>query len=190
VSGYFAFQFRASVNFLDSRNSSEVPQDFSVTLTDGAANSATARVSDWSAALFYPPGRIAPLSPQRPLLPVPKIVLNTARIPFSAFRDATGRMAVNLTDIRTVRFDFDHEPAGALLIADIAFADAVDPQLGQRRGLQGTALARKLDLLGHYGGQPAHRRGRQRLRVLDALQHWGEIRFSRSLDEGLTFQDE
>jgi hypothetical protein len=121
VSGYFAFQFRASVNFLDRCNPSEVPQDFSVTLTDGAANSATARVSDWSAALFYPSCRSPPLSPERPLLPVPKLVLNTGRIPLSAF------MAVDLTDIRTVRFDFDQEPAGALLIADIAFADAVHP---------------------------------------------------------------
>jgi hypothetical protein len=122
VSGYSAFQFRASVNFLESRNPSEVPQDFSVALTDDAANSATARVSDWSAALFYPPGWIPHLSPERPLLPVPKIVLNTVRIPLSAF------MAVDLTDIRTVRFDCDQEPAGALLIADVAFADAVDPQ--------------------------------------------------------------
>jgi hypothetical protein len=127
VSGYFAFQFRASVNFLDSRNPSEVPQDFSVTLTDDVANSATALVSDWSAALFYPPGQMPPLSPERPLLPVAKIVLNTVRIPPSAFRAATGRMAVALTDIRTVRFDFDQQPAGVLLIADIAFADAVDP---------------------------------------------------------------
>jgi hypothetical protein len=44
------------------------------------------------------------------------------------FLAAADRMAVDLTDIRTVRFDFDQQPAGALLIADIAFADAVDPQ--------------------------------------------------------------
>ena len=126
VSGYSAFQFRASINFEDSRNPPGAPQDFSVTLTDGAGNAATVRVSDWSAALFFPPGRIPP-SPEGELLPVPKIVLNTVRIPLSAFRAATEQMEVDLTDIRTVRFDFDQRPSGALLIADIAFASEFSP---------------------------------------------------------------
>jgi hypothetical protein len=121
VSGYFALQFRASVNFLDDRNPPQMPQDFSVTLTDGAGNAATAWVRDWSTALFFPPGLIARVAPGRPLFPVPKVVLNTVRIPLSAF------VPVELTDIRTVRFDFDQHPTGALLIADIAFADAVSP---------------------------------------------------------------
>jgi hypothetical protein len=118
VSSYFALQFRASVNFLDSRNLPEVPQDFSVTLTDGVGNSATTQVRDWSAALFFPPGQIPRISPGSPLFPVPKIVLNTVRIPLSAF------MNVDLTDIRVVRFDFDQQPTGSLLITDVAFADA------------------------------------------------------------------
>jgi hypothetical protein len=126
VSGYSAFQFRASINFEDSRNPPGVPQDFSVTLTDGAGNAATVRVSDWSAALFFPPGRIPP-SAEGELLPVPKTVLNMVRIPLSAFRVAPGQMEVDLTDIRTVRFDFDQRPSGALLIADIAFAIEFSP---------------------------------------------------------------
>lgn len=117
VSGFAALQFRASVNFLDSRNPEGLPKDFSVTLTDGAGSSATARVSDASGALFFPPGRIPPLSPERPLLPVPKIFLNTVRLPLSLF------VYVDLTDIRSIRFNFDQQATGALLISDIAFAD-------------------------------------------------------------------
>jgi hypothetical protein len=36
-------------------------------------------------------------------------------------------MEVDFTDIRTVRFDFDQRPSGALLIADIAFALEFSP---------------------------------------------------------------
>ena len=109
VSGYFALQFRAGVNFADSRNPADMPQDLSVILTDGAGNTATAQVSAWSGALFYPPGTT---------LVVPKVFLNTIRIPLSAF---TG---VDLTDIRSVTFNFDQTAQGALLITDLLFADS------------------------------------------------------------------
>ena len=109
MSGYFALQFRAGVNFADSRNPASMPQDFSVTLTDGAGNTAATRVSAWSGALFYPPGTT---------LVVPKVFLNTIRIPLSAFS------GVNLTDIRSVTFSFDRTAQGALLITDLLFADS------------------------------------------------------------------
>ncbi len=98
-------------------NPEGLPKDFSVTLTDGVGNFATARVGDGSGALFFPPGRIPPISPERPLLPVPKIFLNTVRLQLSSFS------GIDLTDVRSVRFNFDQQPAGALLISDIAFAD-------------------------------------------------------------------
>jgi hypothetical protein len=108
VSGFQALQFRVSVNFEDTRNA-KAPQNFSVVLTDGAGAQATVLVGSVSTALFYPPGTTGP---------VPKVVLNTARIPLTAF---TG---VNLSDIRSVKFQFDQSASGALLITDLAFASA------------------------------------------------------------------
>lgn len=112
VSGYAALQFRASVNFVDTRNPAGVPQDVSVTLVDGAGNTSTVLASDFSGALFYPPG-----DDGRITLAVPKIVLNTVRLPLAAFK------GVDLTDIGSILFQFDQTSQGALLISDIAFAD-------------------------------------------------------------------
>ena len=108
VSGFEALQFRVSVNFEDTRNA-KAPQSFTVVLTDGAGAQSSVLVGSVSTALFYPPGTTGP---------VPKVVLNTARIPLTAF---TG---VNLTDIRSVKFQFDQSASGALLISDLAFASA------------------------------------------------------------------
>jgi hypothetical protein len=109
VSGFQALQFRASVNYNDLRNSPNTPQNFSVILTDGAGATSSVRVSDYSGALFYPPGTT---------VNVPKILLNTVRIPLTAF---TG---INLTDVRSIQFKFDQTPTGALQISDLAFANA------------------------------------------------------------------
>jgi hypothetical protein len=117
VSGYFALQFRASVNFLDTRNEEGVPQDFSVTLTDSAGNAATTVVSQLSRVLFFPPGRIPPIEPGRPLLPVPKIFHNAVRIPLEVFS------GIDLTNVESIRFDFDQRSSGALVISDLLFAD-------------------------------------------------------------------
>lgn len=109
VSGFQALQFRVSVNFADPRNLEGLAQDFRVVLTDGFGATASVRVSDVSSALFFPPGSTGP---------VPKIVLNTVRVPLTAFG------SVNLTNIRSVQFTFDERFQGAVLIADIAFASA------------------------------------------------------------------
>ena len=107
VSGFQSVQFRVSVNFEDVRNVPGLAQDFRVVLTDAAGSSASVRVSDFSSALFYPPGEI---------LAVPKVVLNTVRVPLSAFS------GVNLNNVRSVQFTFNERPQGALLITDVAFA--------------------------------------------------------------------
>ena len=60
-------------------------------------------------SLFYPPGEVAP---------VPKVVLNTVRVPLSSFR------GVNLNTVRSVQFAFNERLQGALLITDVAFASA------------------------------------------------------------------
>jgi hypothetical protein len=106
------FQFRVSVNYNDPRNPAGVPQNFSVRLTDGAGLTADALVSTHSPALFYPPGQI---------FEVPKVVLNTVRIPLTAFG------GVNLTDIRTVALRFNQTGSSAFLLTDFAFADQGGP---------------------------------------------------------------
>jgi hypothetical protein len=108
VSAFQALQFRVSVNFDDARNA-KAPQNFSVVLTDGAGAQSSVRVGDVSSVLFYPPGTTGP---------VPKVLLNMVRLPLTSF---TG---VNLTDIRSVKFQFDQTAQGALLISDLAFASA------------------------------------------------------------------
>ena len=109
VSGFRWLTFRVSVNFNDTRNPAGIPQNFTVTLTDGTGATSSLTVASQSDVLFYPPGSVGP---------VPKILLNTARIPVTAFS------GVNLTDIRNVQFKFDQSPSGALLISDVAFSSA------------------------------------------------------------------
>ena len=109
VSGFQALQFRVSVNFADTRNLAGLAQDFRVVLTDASGASSSVRVSDVSGALFFPPGEVAP---------VPKVVLNTVRIPLSAFS------GVNLNNVRSVQFTFNERLQGGILITDVAFASA------------------------------------------------------------------
>lgn len=109
VSGFEALQFRVSVNFADTRNASGAAQNLTVVLTDGTGAQASVLVGSQSTALFYPPGSVGP---------VPKVLLNTVRIPLSSFA------GVNLTDIRSVRLSFDQTASGALLLTDLAFASA------------------------------------------------------------------
>ncbi len=109
VSGFQAIQFRVSVNFADARNLAGLAQNFRVVLTDASGASSSVRVSDVSGALYFPPGEVGP---------VPKVVLNTVRVPLSAFG------GVNLNAVRSVQFRFNERVQGALLITDVAFASA------------------------------------------------------------------
>jgi hypothetical protein len=109
VSGFQALQFRVSVNFADARNLADLAQDFRVVLTDASGTSSSVRVSDVSGALYFPPGSVGP---------VPKVVLNTVRVPLSAFG------GVNLRTIRSVQFTFNEHAQGGVLITDVAFASA------------------------------------------------------------------
>lgn len=108
VRAYAVVQFRASVNFADPRNPPDVPQDFSVILTDRAGNSASVRVSNNSDALYYPPGQVGA---------VPKVVLNTIRIPLVQF------IGVDLSQVQSVRIEFSQSDTGALLLTDLIFTD-------------------------------------------------------------------
>jgi hypothetical protein len=104
---YSNLDFRIGVNWTDTLNPLNVPQDFTVTLTDGAGNSASTLLSAYSNDLFYPPRSSNPHE-----------VLNTVRIPLSAFG------SIDLSNVTAVRFNFDQTNSGAYQIADIAFADA------------------------------------------------------------------
>ena len=109
VSGFQAIQFRVSVNFADVRNLADLAQDFRVLLTDASGSSASVRVSDVSSALYFPPGEVGP---------VPKVVLNTVRVPLSAFG------GINLNAVRSVQLTFNERLQGGVLITDVAFASA------------------------------------------------------------------
>jgi len=109
VSRFQALQFRVAVNFADVRNLEGLAQNFRVVLTDANGSSASVRVSDVSAALYFPPGEVGP---------VPKIMLNTVRIPLTAFG------GVNLNSVRSVQFTFNEQAQGGIMITDVAFASA------------------------------------------------------------------
>jgi hypothetical protein len=108
VSGYGFVQFRAALNFADTRNPVGVPSDFRVELRDTTGRAAGVPVSRFSGALFFPPGVRSS---------VPKVFLDTIQIPLSAF---TG---VDLANLASVSFAFDQRTSGALLIADLAFTN-------------------------------------------------------------------
>jgi hypothetical protein len=109
VSGFEAVQFRVGVNFSDSRNPTGAARDFDVELTDGTGAKHVEHVSTFSQALFFPPGSSGPL---------PKVFLNSVRIPLSAYASAS----IKLTDVRNVRLMFDRSTSGAILVTDLAFA--------------------------------------------------------------------
>ncbi len=120
LSPFFALQFRVGVNYDDPRNPAGLPQDFSVVLTDGNGATASVRVSDVSDALFYPPGDRSLFGMFAPN-PVPKLFLNMVRIPLAAF------IGVDLTDVESIEMRFDQNPAGALMISDLAVANVARP---------------------------------------------------------------
>ncbi|MGI4788712.1 MAG: hypothetical protein ACRYFS_07660, partial [Janthinobacterium lividum] len=104
---YSVLTFRTALNFTDWRNYMPLA-DFDVQLTDSTGKTAYTPVSAWSKALAYPPGKIARL---------PKVEMNGVRIPLSTFA------GVDLSHIVSVRFVFDRQPMGAVLLTDLALSD-------------------------------------------------------------------
>jgi methionine-rich copper-binding protein CopC len=117
VSGFYDFQFRVATEYTDARNPAGQSQDFSVTLTDQAGDAYTTQVSTWSGALFHPVGLGG-------ANPTPHDLLNTVRIPLTAF------LGVDLTSVASVVFTFDQRTSGAFLFADLAFADPANVYAG------------------------------------------------------------
>ena len=108
VSGYGTFQFRAAVNPSDPFNNA-LSENFSVALTDAEGKTVEVPVSNYTNWLFYPPGKVSPL---------PKLINQGIRIPLSAF------VGIDLTQVTSVKFNFDKTPSGGLTITSLAFADA------------------------------------------------------------------
>jgi hypothetical protein len=108
VSGYGTFQFRAAVNPSDFYNDT-LTENFSVALTDAEGQTVEVPVSNYTNWLFYPPGKVSPL---------PKLINQGIRIPLSAF------VGIDLTQVTSVRFNFDQTPSGGLTFTSLAFADA------------------------------------------------------------------
>ena len=106
VSLFTTLQFRAVVNYTDVRNPAAQSRDLSVRFTDGAGGTQTLRVSDFSNALYYPPGTQGA---------VPKVLQNMVRLPLASLT------AVNLTNVAEVALLFDQQVSGALLISDLHF---------------------------------------------------------------------
>lgn len=105
-----AVQFRAALRY--NQVATGTPLDFTVQLIDSMGNIASAVVTDYSNALYYPPGTSPSL--------LPKVMFNTIRVPISDF---TG---IDRTKVRTVRFRFNQmtATAGSVLVSDIAFVNS------------------------------------------------------------------
>jgi hypothetical protein len=108
VSGYGTLQFRAAINPSDVLNNA-LSENFSVELTDAEGHAVEVPVSNYTNWLFYPPGKVSPL---------PKLILQGIRIPLSAF------LGIDLTQVTSIRFNFDQTSTGGLVFTALAFADA------------------------------------------------------------------
>ena len=109
MSDFETLTFRIARNFADSRNPAGQASDLNVMLTDGTGGKKSVKVSAWSDALFAQPSIGSG---------TPKLVLNTVRIPLSAFG------GVDLTDVTKITFKHNVKTAGAVLTTDLAFTDA------------------------------------------------------------------
>ena len=109
LSQFSALQFRVGWNFVSG--SYLAGQDFSIELEDGSGAMHAEKISDYSGALYNPPGDLAQY--------MPKLVHNTVKIPVSAYS------GLDLTDIEVVRFKFDQTATGAILMSDLILVSVV-----------------------------------------------------------------
>ena len=106
VSDFATLQFRVGVDHTDSRNGGTA-RNFRVQLRDGAGDTATARVADFSNALLFPPGGTSSRMS----------LMSTVRIPVVAFDN------IDLDNIVSVNFLFNEQSTGKIFVSDLAFAD-------------------------------------------------------------------
>jgi hypothetical protein len=109
---YQSLSFRTTVNYRDTKPVGR-DLDFSVQLIDSNGKSSSLPVSQFSGALFFQPGTQTNI--------LPKTMFNTVKIPLIKFK------GIDQSKIKHVRFLFNRQDSGAILVSDIAFADNVKP---------------------------------------------------------------
>lgn len=114
LTGFDALVLRAAVDPADDANARLTAQDFRVVIVDGAGREAAAVASDWSRALFVPPGGEA----------FQRAILNDLRLPLAAFE------GVALDDARELRIEFDQTPSGSIHLGRAAFHEPFDASFG------------------------------------------------------------
>ena len=105
VSGFETVSFRIAQNI----TASHPRENMSVILKDASGSKNSVAVNKWSDALFQPKGTTGGLTP--------KEILNTVRIPLSAFS------GVDLTAVSQVTLKFNRTRPGSVLMTDLAFND-------------------------------------------------------------------
>jgi PKD repeat protein len=105
-----AVQFRAAVNF--DTSPFETALDFSIVLIDNDGASSALQVTDYSSTLFFPPGDWGAT--------LPRTMHNTISIPTEDFS------GIDMTNIASIRFDFDQVSNGGILISDLILSAGDD----------------------------------------------------------------
>lgn len=109
--GFSSLRFRAGLNPFDVRFVRGRVPDVTVTLADAGGRKRSTSVRAWSAGLYSPPGQ----AQRRGFRVVPKLLLNSVRVPLSAFP------GVALDRVRSVRIGFPRSSPGSLVLSDMAF---------------------------------------------------------------------
>jgi len=115
VSGFGTLAFRVTQKYGSPRNPPGQPQDFFVRITDGAGKSRAIRASVFT-SIPYPYVR-----GETDLI---KSALKSVRIPLASYTIANlGADDVDLTNVKSISFEFDPGSSGDLEIDDLEFAD-------------------------------------------------------------------
>ena len=125
LSQFHSIQFRASVNFATSPLNQAM--DFDVQLRTVSGATQTIRVSDYSNALFFPPGTLTGY--------VPKIIHNTIKIPLSKFN------SIDLSKVAAIRFKFSESSVGAIIVSDLLLSSDSIIQLPPSAAFSSNALS-------------------------------------------------
>ena len=105
VTDYQVLSLRVGVSHGDEDNLGG--QDFTIVMEDLDGNSVSVQATDYSEALFYPPGRDFDDDGSR------KTVLNGVDIPLTAFE------GIDFNNVNTVSLVFDQTPAGSIQMTDL-----------------------------------------------------------------------
>ena len=105
VTDYQVLSLRVGVSHGDEDNLDG--QDFTIVMEDLDGNSVSVLASDYSEALFYPPGRDFDDDGSR------KTVLNGVDIPLTAFA------GIDFNNVNAVSLVFDQKPAGSIQMTDL-----------------------------------------------------------------------